>query len=114
MKRSITILIGLLIITCFNKDILSQTNSVRLDGTTFFNSISLLWRFDPDGKRFLYCCKAEIVMNLNDVMEIFNDATGFITGCERDTDINDDEAVNLTDISITYNNSINFVAIMRP
>ncbi len=53
------------------------------------------------------------VMNLSDVLLIYNQASSFASGYNLG-DLNGNNIVNLTDMLIVYNSSINFVAIRRP
>ena len=52
-------------------------------------------------------------INLSDVLDIYNDAGNFITGYKV-TDTNGDDITDLSDILIANNNSIGFVALVRP
>ncbi|HMQ70043.1 MAG TPA: aryl-sulfate sulfotransferase [Ignavibacteria bacterium] len=52
-------------------------------------------------------------INLNDVIAISNDASGYAAGY-IDTDVNGDYVTDLTDELITYNNAVNFVSIIQP
>ncbi len=53
------------------------------------------------------------LIDLNDVLLAFNDASAFIAGYVA-SDVNGDDLVDLTDIIITSNNSNNFVVVIRP
>ncbi|MBK6878675.1 MAG: hypothetical protein IPG99_20135 [Ignavibacteria bacterium] len=44
---------------------------------------------------------------------IDNDASQFLTGYEA-TDLNGDNFIDATDLGIADNNSLNFVAVIRP
>lgn len=52
-------------------------------------------------------------IDLTDVLQIYNDATGFSAGYII-TDITGDNLADLTDLLIAYNNSAEFVAVVRP
>jgi len=52
-------------------------------------------------------------VDLNDVLTIYNAASGFSSGYVVN-DVNGDSIVDLNDILITYNNSSGFVAVVRP
>ena len=53
------------------------------------------------------------IIDLNDVLMIYNDANAFGSGYVV-TDINGDSVVDLNDVIIAYNNSVGFVAVIRP
>lgn len=53
------------------------------------------------------------VIELSDVLQIYNDASNFETGYII-SDVNGDNAVDLDDILTAFNNSANFVSISRP
>ncbi|HMS34115.1 MAG TPA: S8 family serine peptidase [Ignavibacteria bacterium] len=53
------------------------------------------------------------VIELSDVIQIYNDASNFETGYII-SDVNGDNAVDLDDILTSFNNSANFVSISRP
>ena len=55
----------------------------------------------------------EGIIDLNDVLMIYNDANAFGSGYVV-TDINGDSVVDLNDVLIAYNNSVGFVAVIRP
>lgn len=52
-------------------------------------------------------------INLDDILLINNDAVSFISG-NAVSDLTGDEAVDLSDIIISYNNSNDFVSVIRP
>lgn len=52
-------------------------------------------------------------IDLNDVLQIYNDANNFSAGYIV-TDLNGDRIVDLNDLLISYNNSAGFVALIRP
>ncbi len=52
-------------------------------------------------------------IDLNDVLQIYNDATNFAGGYAV-TDVNGNNATDLNDILIAYNNSANFVSVKKP
>ncbi|MCB0727806.1 MAG: S8 family serine peptidase [Ignavibacteriae bacterium] len=53
------------------------------------------------------------IIELSDVLAVYNDASSFVTGYV-DTDLNGDDLIDLIDILIVYNNSKNFVSVMKP
>lgn len=53
------------------------------------------------------------VIDLTDIIQIYNDASGFKTGY-RSTDTNGDNSISLTDVLICYNNSVGFRSVIRP
>jgi len=53
-------------------------------------------------------------VNLSDVIPINNDASSFVTGTYLVTDLTGNNIVDLTDVSLCYNNSSNFVRVKRP
>jgi len=54
------------------------------------------------------------VIDLTDVLQIYNDAGIFLTGDYLQTDLNGDSVSDLTDLLIAYNNSTGFVSVKRP
>ncbi|HMQ68767.1 MAG TPA: choice-of-anchor B family protein [Ignavibacteria bacterium] len=54
------------------------------------------------------------VVTLDDVLGINNDANIFASGIRLLSDLNADGTVELSDITIAYNNSINFVEVVTP
>lgn len=52
-------------------------------------------------------------IDLSDIIDIYNDASGFTAGYFR-TDLTGDNITDLTDIVIAYNNSVNFVTAILP
>jgi hypothetical protein len=54
------------------------------------------------------------VIDLTDVLQIYNDAGIFLTGQYLTTDLNGDSASDLTDLLIAYNNSADFVSVIKP
>ncbi|MBK8553993.1 MAG: FG-GAP repeat protein [Ignavibacteria bacterium] len=52
-------------------------------------------------------------VDLNDVLSVYNAATGFSTGYVVN-DVNGDNTVDLNDVLITYNNSAGFVSAVKP
>lgn len=52
-------------------------------------------------------------INLNDIVLVYNDVSGFVTGYTS-TDMTGDDNVNLADITVTYNNSNKFIQKIRP
>lgn len=53
-------------------------------------------------------------INLSDVIPIYNDALLFVSGSYIVTDLTGDSIVDLTDLTICYNNSVNFVGVISP
>lgn len=53
-------------------------------------------------------------VDLSDIVEIFNDATLFVSGAYINTDLNADGFTDLTDLTFAFNNSTNFVGVIRP
>ena len=53
-------------------------------------------------------------ITLFDVIPIHNAAVNFVNGYDEITDLNADLIVELNDILIAYNNSIDFVRLRRP
>lgn len=53
------------------------------------------------------------VVELSDIIIVFNDAGQFVTGYFP-SDMNGDNVTDLTDIVITFNNSNNFISVIRP
>ena len=52
-------------------------------------------------------------VELSDVLEVYNKSSAFTTGYVN-TDVNGDNIVDLSDITITFNNAINFVTVIKP
>ncbi|MBK8553633.1 MAG: hypothetical protein IPL53_22300 [Ignavibacteria bacterium] len=52
-------------------------------------------------------------VDLADVLLVYNDAAGFVTGYVK-TDVNGDNVTDLTDILLTYNNAADFVIVKKP
>ena len=52
-------------------------------------------------------------IDLNDVIQIYNGANTFLTGYVV-TDLTGNYVVDLTDLLMAYNNSVNFVSVIRP
>jgi len=52
-------------------------------------------------------------IDLSDIIGIYNDASAFITGYNA-SDLTGDNLTDLTDIVIAYNNSVNFVSVIKP
>ena len=53
------------------------------------------------------------VVSLPDVIDIYNSASIFATGY-LNTDIDGNNNIDLNDITMAYNNSINFVTVIKP
>lgn len=53
-------------------------------------------------------------ITLFDVIPIYNDASSFVIGKYLLTDLTGDNIVDLTDVTICYNNSTNFIRVRRP
>ena len=54
------------------------------------------------------------LIDLTDVLQIYNDAGIFLTGQYLTTDLNGDSASDLTDLLLAYNNSVEFVSVVKP
>lgn len=54
------------------------------------------------------------VVDLSDVLLIYNDGVNFVFGDILPSDLNNDGYVDLNDVLLAYNNSINFIATIRP
>jgi hypothetical protein len=54
------------------------------------------------------------IVDLTDVLMIYNDAANFISGSRIPTDLNADGFVDLTDLTVVYNNASNFVQTISP
>ena len=53
------------------------------------------------------------IIDLNDVLLIYNDANNFVTGY-IETDVTGNNITDLTDVIIAYNNSAGFVVSIYP
>ena len=53
-------------------------------------------------------------VNLADLLPVYNDGTGFLTGSFLVTDLNGDSIVDLSDVTVCNNNVINFVSVIQP
>lgn len=53
-------------------------------------------------------------ITLFDVIPIYNDAAIFVTGRFIQTDLTSDNTVDLTDVTIGYNNSASFISKITP
>lgn len=53
------------------------------------------------------------IIELSDVIAVYNDASNFATGYVS-TDLNGDDLTDLIDILVDYNNSKNFVSVIKP
>jgi len=53
-------------------------------------------------------------ISLSDVISIYNDASGFVSGRFIKTDLTGDNIVDLNDVTLCYNNSSSFVRVIRP
>ncbi|HMQ69977.1 MAG TPA: S8 family serine peptidase [Ignavibacteria bacterium] len=53
------------------------------------------------------------VVELSDVIAVYNDASNFVTGYVN-TDLNGDDLSDLIDVLLDYNNSKNFVSVIKP
>lgn len=53
-------------------------------------------------------------VNLADLLGVYNDATAFVNGCRKVSDIDNNGFVNLPDILITFNNVTSFVVVSKP
>lgn len=54
------------------------------------------------------------LIDLTDIVEIYNDCAVFLSGCRLSSDINSDGTVDLTDLIIAFNNSRSFVSVITP
>ncbi|MBK8551553.1 MAG: hypothetical protein IPL53_11030 [Ignavibacteria bacterium] len=54
------------------------------------------------------------VIDLNDVLMVYNDGLNFIFGDILNSDLNGDGFVDLNDVLLVYNNSVNFIATITP
>ncbi|MEO8664068.1 MAG: SBBP repeat-containing protein [Ignavibacteria bacterium] len=99
-----------------------SANPVQITGDSLFYSFSTNQsqaygnNLYFDGTRWLIYrgdCNQDGVVNLADVLQVYNAATNFVNGYTV-TDVNDDQTVNLTDIIITSNNNTKFVTVKRP
>lgn len=52
-------------------------------------------------------------INLTDVLKVYNDGSSFVTGYSN-SDVTGNNIVDLNDLIMTYNNSVNFVSVIRP
>jgi len=53
-------------------------------------------------------------VNLSDLIQINNDASAFLSGRYIVTDLTGDNIVDLTDVSLCYNNASNFISFIQP
>ncbi len=94
----------------FNNGAATNFNFTSLQSNTFGNNSVLKsgrWCFysgDENNDGYI---------NLDDVLEIYNDAGNFVNGYTA-TDINGDSIVDLNDVLIANNNSANFVSVIKP
>jgi len=52
-------------------------------------------------------------VDVADLLDVFNDANAFITGYAA-TDVTGDYIVDSGDLLLTYNNSVNFISVIKP
>ena len=55
----------------------------------------------------------DAVIDLSDIVPVYNDAGNFVTGYKV-TDTNGDNITDLSDVLIANNNSVGFVTLVRP
>lgn len=55
----------------------------------------------------------DLLIDLSDVLQIFNDANDFTTGYEV-TDLTGDNVTDLNDVLLAFNNAVGFVAVIKP
>lgn len=79
-------------------------------GKAYGNNLML-----KNGKYCIYSgdVNQEGSVDLTDLLQIYNEASNFISGYQV-SDINGDRITDLTDLIITYNNSANFISRLRP
>ena len=53
-------------------------------------------------------------ITLVDVIPVYNDASGFVSGSYLLTDLTGDGTADLSDVSLSYNNSVNFISKVTP
>jgi ribosome-interacting GTPase 1 len=53
-------------------------------------------------------------IDLDDVLEVYNEAAIFSSGVRLRADVTGDNIVDLSDITIVFNNSNNFVSVISP
>ena len=77
---------------------------------TFGNNMTLV-----EGKWSMYGgdVNQDGLIDLTDVLLIYNDAGNFATG-NMVTDVNGDNNVDLDDLIIAHNTAVNFVHVMKP
>lgn len=92
------------------------------DGSTynydFTNSVAKAYGNNLKQKGTKYCMFSGDVnlsgtIDLADVLQIYNDASNFVSGYVV-TDLTGDGQTALDDVLIAYNNSTNFVSVVRP
>lgn len=101
----------------------SGGENIILDGTfynyDFTSSISQAYGNNLKQKGSKYCLFSGDInqdgyISLVDILPIYNDAKSFISGSYLVTDLTGDRVVDLTDITLSYNNSINFIRVRQP
>ncbi|MBK8550971.1 MAG: hypothetical protein IPL53_07900 [Ignavibacteria bacterium] len=72
---------------------------------------------DPSTNNYYGMYSGDVTQNgfidLTDVITVYFDANSFLTGYVS-TDLNGDDIVDLTDLTIAYNNSVIFVSVKKP
>jgi len=53
-------------------------------------------------------------ISLFDMIPIYNDASAFVSGSYLATDLTGDNIVDLTDLTLCYNNSLSFIRVRQP
>lgn len=91
--------------TLYNYDFTSASsqaylNNLRLNGSKF-----CFYSGDVNQDGFV---------SLFDVIPVYNDAAYFATGNYLATDLTGDSIIDLTDVTLCYNNSVNFIRVRKP
>ncbi len=96
-------------------DFQSEVYDFTLDSSTAFGNNVMRVDNSPERKYAVFSgdVNQDGNVNLADVLDVFNSANSFSTGYVV-TDVTGNNAVDLTDLTLAYNNSINFVRILRP
>lgn len=98
------------------ENLFSDTMIYNYDFTT---SISQAYGNNLKLKGSKYCLYSGDVnqdgyITLFDVIPIYNGASSFVTGRYKVTDLTGDNIVDLTDVTLCYNNSSVFIGVIRP
>ncbi len=69
-----------------------------------------------DGKYFMYSGDIDRnnTIDLDDLLQIYNNASEFLTGDRLPGDLNGDNTVDLSDLTLVLNNNNNFISVMSP